>query len=253
VQRVRRPRAEVQRPDKDVWRGVSRARRRRIVRAVRRGELLTDPEDAALAVRLAAGLRHRGRKFWLDRAARLLVVALLVWQNFYLLRGLHGYVVPSASVVFALFWLAIETYGVVQGLRDRPAVATAEQRNREFLAAIRHPDATYGVESSAARRDEGHELLKSFACSAGCLVCFVVVAALPVMNDRGSTLRLVVFAAVAVVAIALSLLGVRFARRAWNDAQRGGSKLVPGFAFAVAFVTLVAWIVGAINVLFFGG
>jgi hypothetical protein len=40
------------------WRSVDRDRRRRIVRAVRRGETVSDPRDAALAVELIAWQRE---------------------------------------------------------------------------------------------------------------------------------------------------------------------------------------------------
>jgi hypothetical protein len=228
------------------------------VRAVRRGEALTNPDDAALAVRHAAQLRrlHERHSRW-QPLVRLLAIGYLTFDLVRAIRGFHAWAVPSASAAFVSFWLFTEVYGVVAGFTGRgrrlERLQLGERRNRELLQAVGHPDADYDVPvEREARPARDRNALLALGLSASTVICIVVLALLPVMDDRGSTLRLVVFATVALVAIALSLLAIRFARRAWNNAPRGWSKVFPGFAFAVAAATLVAWIVGTINVLFFG-
>jgi hypothetical protein len=67
------------------WRSVDRIRRRRIMRAVRRGEAVSDPRDAALAVeliawqrQLAVGMRAGRFSRWSGRFHDVLMVVATV-------------------------------------------------------------------------------------------------------------------------------------------------------------------------------
>jgi hypothetical protein len=69
LQARRRIRRDGHDPWVQQWRGVDRDRRRRIVRSVRRGEAVSDPRDATLALELIErqrdrAMRMRPRRFW---------------------------------------------------------------------------------------------------------------------------------------------------------------------------------------------
>jgi Flp pilus assembly protein TadB len=67
----------------ETWRTVDRDRRRRILRAVRRGEAVEDPRDAALALEFIGAQQQLARKRtpgagWMNRAHYLLLALLAV-------------------------------------------------------------------------------------------------------------------------------------------------------------------------------
>jgi hypothetical protein len=115
------------------WRRVDRNRRRRIVRAVRRGEGVSDPRDATLALELIAWQRKvagmGGGRFsrWLGR--------------FHLLLG--GGTVSTALITHDLRLVALVSLPVVYigGLRVfnrhlQKRIAAAQEKNAQLVGRL---------------------------------------------------------------------------------------------------------------------
>jgi hypothetical protein len=80
-----------------------------------------------------------------------------------------------------------------------------------------------------------------------------LAAALPVLDRRGSPERLIVFAAVAVLALSLSGVGIVAAVRGFRLARGDrGARAVAVVLALLASATGAGWLIGAVNVLFFG-
>jgi hypothetical protein len=118
---------------KKIFDGVSAERQSRIATAVFRGEALTDPEDARLAVAFARtfGGRSSSRWRWLHR---LTAVAAFGYLAVEFVLGLHRrarYDLPDTATILLFMYLLAHMFAGIWGRQVRKRVDRAERLNLE--------------------------------------------------------------------------------------------------------------------------
>jgi hypothetical protein len=119
---------------KEIFRGLNRERRGRIIRAVYRGEVLRDPEDAAVAVRCARAVlenRSGGRRALRSLAAAGAFVYIAL-ELFLYLHGHSGYSMPTWPAVVLSFYLFTHVYGWFASRRIQDNARRAERLNLQL-------------------------------------------------------------------------------------------------------------------------
>ncbi len=114
----------------EIYGSLTREQRARVWRAVRDGQALSNPEEAAAAARYARALlerRPRWRRPW-GSLARVLAVSYVATQLFLLLSR-HRDSVPTWPAVVLSFFLFTHIYGWLTWPRRREAYAQAERGN----------------------------------------------------------------------------------------------------------------------------
>jgi len=117
----------------EIYGSLTREQRARVWRAVRDGQALSNPEEAAAAARYARALlerRPRWRRPW-GSLARVLAVSYVATQLFLLLSR-HRDSVPTWPAVVLSFFLFTHIYGWLTWPRRREAYAQAERLNRQL-------------------------------------------------------------------------------------------------------------------------
>jgi len=116
--------------------GVDRRRRRRIARAVRRGQAVSDPDDAALAVAYSQYVVEKTSSGW----TRVVSGAhILIWVAVIALPLLHygGHIRWSIGLVVALsFFVLLPAWSLWDGRRRRARAVEAERRNLLVMEAF---------------------------------------------------------------------------------------------------------------------
>ena len=114
------------------WRSVDRSRRRRIMRAVRRGEAVADPRDAALAVELiawqrelAVGMRAGRFSRWSGRFHDVVIVVAAVSIAFFT----HDLALVSLVSLPVAYIAALHLYS--RRLESR--IAMAREKNAQLV------------------------------------------------------------------------------------------------------------------------
>ena len=114
------------------WRSVDRSRRRRIMRAVRRGEAVSDPRDAALAVELIAWQRElavqmRDGRFsrWSGRFHDVVIVGAAVSVAFVT----HDLALVSLVALPVVYIAGLRLYS----RRLETRIAAAREKNAQLL------------------------------------------------------------------------------------------------------------------------
>jgi hypothetical protein len=121
-----------------IFGGLTREQRARIRRAVREGRALGDPDEAAVAVRLARHLLARGQKTGWRRIPHavtgILAVAYPAVLLVLLLRREIG-TLPSWPTVFLAFYLFTHVYFWLSWPRRRETIRQAERLNLQVAEA----------------------------------------------------------------------------------------------------------------------
>jgi hypothetical protein len=114
------------------WRSVDRDRRRRIRRAIRRGEAVSDPRDAALAVELIAwqqelaeGMRAGRFSRWSWRFHDVLMVVVPVS----ILSVTHDFVLAGVVALPVLYIAGLSLYN----RRLETRIAAAREKNAQLV------------------------------------------------------------------------------------------------------------------------
>jgi hypothetical protein len=133
------------------WRGIPKEHQRAVRRAIRKGELVRDPDQARSVLRFTGRMRRSERPR--RRAAAVVFrLALAVWlaaQAVLALRGQWGRGIPVA-VVIPLFWICIELWGLVQMRRAPARLAHADAIHRRYLEGLGKPLPDVEAEEAAA-------------------------------------------------------------------------------------------------------
>ena len=182
-------------PDRlNPWKGVPRAKRAAIMRALRSDELLLDPTDAQLLVQSAPRLR----RFYAKQRAPLRILMRLwavAWLTWAVVDGItharHGTL--PVSLVFPVLWLAFDVNTLVKAPKRLPQLERAEARHREYLDSIGHPVAAEAATSDAQDPPLRRKLLLSFALCVASVLLLFVVEYMPLLRDRDSSARLAVY------------------------------------------------------------
>jgi hypothetical protein len=114
------------------WRDLDRGRRRRILRAVRRGEAVSDPRDAALALEFIERQRDIAERMRAGRLSRWfgkLHVALIV------VATISVALVARDPVVAGIVCLPLVYIGALRlyGRRLETRIAAARQKNAQLI------------------------------------------------------------------------------------------------------------------------
>lgn len=234
------------------WQGLSLAKRRTILHALRTDELLRDPEDAQLLLRTAAPLRRVYEKQ--RRPKRMLlrigVLSLLIGQLVYAIVQ-HGSGTIPTSLAFPTLWVAFEVYTFVQSRKRLLRLRSVEARHLRYLKELGHPVLPENVEVEAEALPVRRELLVSFGLCVASVLLFFVVEEVPLLRDH-SSIRLVVYGVIGVSAIALGIGAAVISARSWRRARGFERRSEPAVLFLVGIALAAAWSFGMFNVFFHG-
>jgi hypothetical protein len=115
----------------DRWRELGRARRRRILRAVRKGRAVDDPRDAEVAADLAVRLQRTKPGTWKGFGGDALPIALAVPATLLALSSRD-----PVALGFGALPLVTTTFLVAWARRLRRHAREAERANRELAAQV---------------------------------------------------------------------------------------------------------------------
>jgi hypothetical protein len=145
----------------EILRGLSREQRTRIVRGVIRGEVLRDPEEARVAVRLARSLletreTRRGWRRVMHWIASACALSFVTAELVVYLHGHQGFTVPTWPAVVLSFYLFLHVYGFFATPRLQERYAQAERLNLQLVesAGLRVEEQEPGKDVPAAAGPE---------------------------------------------------------------------------------------------------
>ena len=177
-------------------------------------------------------------------------IAVVVWLVGEIVYGVGRTGTISPSFIVPLFWLALDVRILFRSHTRLPQLQRAEDRHREYLRSIGHPvpAATADVPPLPVRK----ELILSFFLCVASFLCLFLVEYLPLLRDRGSSVRLVVYGLVLLTAIGLGLAAATIAARSWRLARGFERRSEPAALVVVGLALATGWAIGLVNVLFHG-
>lgn len=237
-----------------MWKGAPLARRRNVLRAIRSGELLRDPEDAELLLRITPSMRRSTSRLRrpVRLATRLAMIAWLGWDVGYGLFAHGGGGAPPSALVFPALYLVFDVYLFIQMRGALPRVERAEALHREYLHALGH---ALPVETPRTDVDESlrREIVVAYGLLTANFLLFIAVESLPVFRNHGSSVRLVDYVLTGVMAIAFASAAALIGVRSWRRASGFERRSQPGLVVFLGSASALAWAYGLFCALFGGG
>jgi hypothetical protein len=228
------------------WNGVDRRRRRAIAAAVRRGQALTDPREAAAAARHARQLRQSYERIRAIRFVVRLVVGAYVSAEVAWALAHGGDRGPTAGAVVALGVVAVDAGGFIRRAERRRRIRDAEQLNRQLAEAL-------GVDVPDEESRPGTGRLWVLGTHVAALASFASLSSLTALGPHGPGSRgahwIVGCAGTAgcLVAAAAAWMGFRVWRR-----TRGAARWLPLPGVTLALLVVLVWAPIALIVLLRG-